>query len=457
MPPAIVMAQTPSTTPPGPPSEALHGPKSLPSSQTEDSNVVGTTGGRRKTNVRYQHGYLYENHGAWFVQYRQKDDSGTVRRTSKHLGQRKDFFDISEVEQYRTRFMQTINRDRLSVNSRITLAAFAEGAYLPWTKEERRASTSKGHHEIWRNYLRDRIGNIRVREFRTVDANRLLRAIAKEKDLTRTSLQHIKSVLSTIFIYAKNEGVFDGANPVDGALVPRNAREPGRTYAYDLSQVNQILKVLPVLARSLVATAAFAGLRRGELRGLEWSDYCGTTLTINRSIWRSVVNLPKTRASRDSVPVIRQLTAILDEYRRSMGNPRAGTVFHEGNGLPINLDAFTRRVIQPALEANRIAWYGWHAFRRGLASNLYATNAQDILVQRILRHAKAHVTRDCYIKIFDPTLTVAMDRLQVHIEALEEAEKDSHQLEFAFGSAFHQGIAVPEGQRRGGFSDLLGG
>jgi len=50
-----------------------------------------------------------------------------------------------------------------------------------------------------------------------------------------------------------------------------------------------------------------------------------------------------------------------------------------------------------------------------------------------------------------------MDRLQVHIEALEEAEKDSHQLEFAFGSAFHQGIAVPEGQRRAGFSDLLGG
>lgn len=220
-----------------------------------------------------------------------------------------------------------------------------------------------------------------------------------------------------------NEGVFDGANPVDGALVPRNAREPGRTFAYDLTQVSQILKVLPVLAKSLVATAAFAGLRRGELCGLEWSDYTGTTLTIKRSIWRSVVNLPKTRASRDSVPVIRQLAVILDEYRGTVGNPQAGTVFHEGNGLPINLDAFTRRVIQPALRANRIPWYGWRAFRRGLASNLYRTGAQDILVQRILRHAKAHVTRDCYIKIFDRTVTDAMERLQVHIEALEEAAR----------------------------------
>src|SRR5262249_53097378 len=150
--------------------------------------------------------------------YRRKDASGDIRHISKHLGRCEDFLDISEVEQCRTRFMQTINRDRLYVNSRITLAAFVEGAYLPWTKEERRASTSKGHHEIWRNYFRERIGDIRVREFRTVDANRLLRRIAKERDLSRTTLQHIKSVLSTIFIYAKNEGVFDGANPVDGAL-----------------------------------------------------------------------------------------------------------------------------------------------------------------------------------------------------------------------------------------------
>ena len=96
---------------------------------------------------------------------------------------------------------------------------------MPWTKEERRASTSKGHHEIWRNYLRERVGNFRAREFRTVDANRMLRAIAKEKELARATLQHIKSVLSTIVADAKTEGVFDGANPVEGALIPRHARD----------------------------------------------------------------------------------------------------------------------------------------------------------------------------------------------------------------------------------------
>ena len=262
-----------------------------------------------KVNFHYQKGHLYEDHDAWYVQYRQRisqaDGSSQLKRVSKYLGRSNDFSNIFEVEQCRESFIQTVNRDRLSANSRITLTAFVEGAYLPWTKEERRASTSKGHEKIWINYLRNRVGELRLREFRTVDASRMLRAIAKERDLTKTTLQHIKSVLSTIFTFAKNDGAFDGANPVDGVLIPWDAREPGETHAYDLSQVLQMLDRLPLLViKSLVATAAFAGLRLGELRGLEWTDYTGTELAINRSIWRSVVNPPKTRASRNSVPVI---------------------------------------------------------------------------------------------------------------------------------------------------------
>jgi integrase len=83
----------------------------------------------------------------------------------------------------------------------------------------------------------------------------------------------------------------------------------------------------------MVAIAAFAGLRQGELRGLEWADYTGSELAINRSIWMSVVSPPKTRASRDTVPVIPALAEILDEYRRSMGNPKAGMSFHFGNSV----------------------------------------------------------------------------------------------------------------------------
>ena len=392
-----------------------------------------------KTDLRYQNGFLYEHHGAWYVRYRQRiskeDGSCNLNHLSKHLGRSKDFRDISDVELRRASFMQTVNRDRLSANSRITLTAFVEGAYLPWTKEERRASTSKGHHEIWINHIRDHVGELHPREFRTVDASRMLRTIAKENDLTKTTLQHIKSVLSTIFTYAKNEGAFDGANPVDGVLIPRHAKEPGETHAYDLGQVLQILDRLPLLEKSLVATAALAGLRQGELGGLEWTDYTGTELVIKRSIWMSVVNLPKTRASRDSVPVIPALAEILDEYRSSMGSPKAGVVFHSGDGLPICVDRVGRRVIRRALEDIRLPWYGWHALRRGLASNLYEIGAPDKVVQRILRHSKPHVTGERYIKVFDHTVLEAVGKVQARIEELRQAKGDRQQLGLKFGDA----------------------
>jgi integrase len=176
-------------------------------------------------------------------------------------------------------------------------------------------------------------------------------------------------------------------------------------------------------------------------------------LTINRSIWKSVVNLPKTRASRASLPVIPALAEILDEYRRSMGDPEAGVVFHSGDGLPINMEKVGRRVIRvirPALESVDLLWYGWHAFRRGLASNLYAMGAQDKVGQRLLRHSKPHVTRERHIKVFDRTLLDAVEKVQRRIEELKKAQADCQQLELKFGDDF----AVAKSSTDGGFPQV---
>ena len=315
--------------------------------------------------------------------------------------------------------MQKVNGAQTSPHPSMTLSEFSEEFYLPWVERELRASTYKGYRDIWNLYLSERVGQIRLRRFRTVDASKMLRAIADDCDLTKTTLQHIKSVLSGIFTHAKNEGAYDGENPVEGARIPRNAREPGETYAYNLVQILRILEVLPLLPKAAVATASFAGLREGELRGVEWPDFTGDTLTVKRSIWKAVVNEPKTRASRQSVPVIPTLAKILDEHRASMHNPGTGVIFHSGNGEPMDMDKLAQRVIRPAVEACGLPWYGWHGFRRGIASNLYELGANDKIVQRVLRHAKPHVTRERYIKAFDPAVMEAMQRMQVVVNSLQ--------------------------------------
>ena len=72
-------------------------------------------------------------------------------------------------------------------------------------------------------------------------------------------------------------------------------------------------------------------------------------------------------------------------------------IFHAGDGM-IDFDKLAQRVIRPVVETIGMDWYGWHGFRRGIASNLYELGANEKIVQRILRHAKPHVTKDRYIK-----------------------------------------------------------
>lgn len=42
-------------------------------------------------------------------------------------------------------------------------------------------------------------------------------------------------------------------------------------------------------------------------------------------------------------------------------------------------------------------WKGWHAFRRGLATNLYALGVQPKTIQAIPRHARVETTTHHYV------------------------------------------------------------
>jgi hypothetical protein len=60
-----------------------------------------------------------------------------------------------------------------------------------------------------------------LRDFRTVDGEKLLEAIAKEHTLTSTTLAHIKVFLSAIFRFAKRKGVTNSENPIRDVVLPR--------------------------------------------------------------------------------------------------------------------------------------------------------------------------------------------------------------------------------------------
>jgi integrase len=173
-----------------------------------------------------------------------------------------------------------------------------------------------------------------------------------------------------------------------------------------------MLSMLPEPAATIVAVAAFCGLRKGEIRGLLWEYYDSGQIRVMQSIWNSHVTEPKTRKSRAAVPVIPLLRERLDRFRSNVGNPVAGQMFAAGNGSPLNLDNLARREIKPVIEGVGIAWFGWHAFRRGLATNLYALGVSEKVIQGILRHAQVSTTMNLYVKGIPKEAAAAMELLQ---------------------------------------------
>jgi integrase len=254
-----------------------------------------------------------------------------------------------------------------------------------------------------------------LREFRTVDGERILESIAKEHELTSTTLAHIKAFLSGIFRYARRQGVINSENPIRDVVLPKG-KPAGETHAYSLEEIMQMLRVLPESARTIVAVAAFTGVRKGELRGFLWENYDGEQVLISQSFWRGHALEPKTRQSKAPVPVIAQLARLLDSYRSLSGNPANGLMFPSPAGKPINLDALAADVIVPLVTRAGVRWHGWHAFRRGLATNLHQLGVSDKIIQRILRHPNVAVTQNCYIKTADSEVAAAMQQFERSLE-----------------------------------------
>jgi integrase len=87
---------------------------------------------------------------------------------------------------------------------------------------------------------------------------------------------------------------------------------------------------------------------------------------------------------------------MLKKYRAAFPPIGDGWKFRGEKMLrPLDLDNLSRRVISQYING---AWFGWHAFRHGLATRLNDMGTDDKHIQAILRHADISTTQAHYIK-----------------------------------------------------------
>jgi integrase len=370
----------------------------------------------RKTN---QAGYIMRHRGWWVLRYRERVGVGgkikTVQRAKRLVPIDEEHKTKASVRDLAKRELEPLNRNVAEPLSVTKLSDFVDRVYLPFAKQQKRPSTYRGYSQVWSNYLKVRCQGEWLREVKTHHVQSWLEDIGRDHEISKTTLKHVKNFLSGVFRHAAQQGYFDGANPVKLAEVPAFAPNGAETKPYSLEEIGTMLKVLSEPSATAVATAAFTGLRLGELRGLTWESFEPAQdeeslgwLNVTRSVWRSTVGDPKTAKSKAPVPVIPQLAQRLDAHRKRCGNPAAGPIFANTLGRPLDLEGCYRREMKDLLKKAGIGWHGWHGFRRGLASNLNRLGVDDSVIQRILRHSTVATTQNHYIKTASPDAIAAM-------------------------------------------------
>lgn len=391
--------------------------------------------------MRKQEGQIIRIGKRWYVRYWERQNQGGSierKRVTHGIGEvtTRGKHPPADIKNEAAKHMVTINKSCIPPERVVCFADFVTSVYLPWVKETKKPSTYKGYNDVWELHLKGvssgEKGNLK--DLRTFTVQNWLNHIG-EGNLSRNSLKRIQSVLSGIFKQAKRLGYYDGVNPVQDTAVNPHATPPSETYAYSLEEIQSMLAVFPEPAATCFAVASFAGLREGELSGLEWPDYQNGALHVARAIWNGQTVKPKTKQSEAPVPVIKQLADRLEMHRLRCGKPTSGPIFANSLRKPLSMDNVRTRSILPALnrcvfcgkengkkhakedhqyERNAAIppWHGWHAARRGLGSNLYRLGVPDKVIQAILRHSNVNVTLAYYVKSASSDVQAAMGRLE---------------------------------------------
>jgi integrase len=357
--------------------------------------------------------------GWWVLRYRERVGVGgkikTVQRAKRLVAVDAQHKTKASVRDIAQRELEPLNQNAAEPLRVTKLGDFVDRVYLPFVKQQKRPSTYRGYSLMWADYLKTRCEASWMKEVKTHHIQKWLDEVGREHGISKTTLKHVKNFLSGVFRHAAQQGYFDGANPVRLAEIPAFAPNSAETKPYSLEEITAMLKVLSEPSATAVATAAFTGLRLGELRGLTWESYDATQdeealgwLNVTKSVWRNTIGDPKTAKSKAPVPVISQLAKKLDEHRRRCGNPVTGPIFANSAGHPLDLNACYQRAMKDVLRRAGITWHGWHGFRRGLASNLNRLGVDDSVIQRFLRHSNVATTQNHYIKTASPDAISAM-------------------------------------------------
>lgn len=257
--------------------------------------------------------------------------------------------------------------------------------YLTVYKPKLAPKTKESYNQVTAAYIMPSMGSI---ELDAITPEHVQEAINAAADHGGRQAQVVYSVLHAVMRRAYRSRLIDW-NPADAIDKPEHEQEQGKALsASDLAAAAPA--VLDDLALSL---ALYAGLRRGEICGLQWQDVDLRTgvLHVRRQRCRAsgelITKPPKSRAGVRDIPISPELLPMLrDEFRLS---PQEWVI-------DVAPEAITRRWqrIQQGLKLEEK--YRLHDLRHTYGSRLVLSGVNLRVVQYLMGHSTIDITMKVY-------------------------------------------------------------
>jgi integrase len=341
---------------------------------------------------RYQDGHLVKRFGGWHVRY-YVTENGVRKQKSRKLCDEKQ--SKSQIKKLYADFLRTQVNIGATNAGPMGVVEFWDTIYLPFIESNNnvKPSTLHGYKQVWNQHLKSHFNTLNLTDYKTAMMSNFLTGLAKT--LRPRTLERIKWLASAIFAHAVATGKCD-TNPIRDAKVLGKTLGHGDTKSYTLEEMENVISALVehVAAQLVMALSFFAGLRKGEIQGLQWSDIDGDYIHVRRAFSRGVCGKPKSKKALRSIPIIQPVRGLLILQRAKCGD--GVWVFPNTEDGALNLDLFATQVIRPTLRKAKIEWKGYHAGRRGLGTELRQITGNSTAGRDVLGHATTQVTETHY-------------------------------------------------------------
>jgi len=366
-----------------------------------------------------------------------------IRREGRKL--RRTFPTQAAAKAWRADALSASSRGQLRSPTTITvrtaadelLAGMRDGSIPTRSGARYKPSAVRSYAEALRLRLLPVVGDARLSDVRRADVQDLADRLTAE-GLSASTVQNTLDPLRVIYRRAIRRDLV-AIDPTKGLELRRPDGRRERIAAPE--EARELLDALPVEDRALWATALYAGLRRGELRALRFSDVDldARVIRVERG-WDQEEGEQdgKSKAARRTVPIIGRLAPLLAAHKLAASRDDDALVFGVTGEQAFDPSTVRRHALaawgwkqapRTARKGPGAAWVkaredaldpiGLHECRHTFASLMIAAGCNAKALSKIMGHASISISFDIYGHLMAGGEDEARGRVDAYLDHLD--------------------------------------